>query len=118
MPKKRSSSDDDTPRYRQSSRSPNEGYAGYKSENPPPDSKTPEADEERRGFYSFYMPAVQSNLTSAKSAIEKNDHDYARHHLDAADKQLENAKKDTEERIDKRDSEGDEDSPRKRGWLW
>lgn len=77
------------------------GY--YNSEDPPPEGGQPEAEEDKTGFYSGYVPAAQGCITGGKVAIEKGDYAWADQCLKSADDWLNRAKQDTLERIQERD---------------
>jgi len=57
-------------------------------------------------FWGFFVPQADSTLQAAKDALDKNDTAYADHNLDACEKTLEQARKQTLEQIEKRNNGG------------
>jgi hypothetical protein len=106
----------------------------YNSSQPTPDGQPPEADEERLGFFSFLLPAAGNAIQAAKwnadqataqpephqrAPDRKTKTEYlqdAHAALDGCARKLNQAKADTEERIEERDK--DSNKPKRRGWLW
>lgn len=56
-------------------------------------------------FFKFFMPAVHNSLESAKYHADREESEKAHRQLDATDKLLDEAKADTQKKIEKRDQQ-------------
>ena len=95
----------------------------YDSKDRTCDGQRPEIEDMnkgRNGFWSFFMPSIQGNVHSASESIEKGDRDshrWAEANIKSAEKRLNEARRDTDERIEKRSEEVKEEVKRDRNWL-